>query len=141
MISGTIFPDFGGIEVSGTRLKSGDSPKDMCFVREKNLFPSGARVYEVLEIASAFHNNWDWDFAKDLLKTFQLNANKKMRQLSRGMESLVGNIVGLASRAPLTIYDEPVLGLDVLMRERFYRVLTRRIMPIVRAPFYCRRTS
>jgi ABC-2 type transport system ATP-binding protein len=59
MISGTIFPDFGIIEVSGTRLKSGDSPRDMCFVREKNLFPGGARVYEVLEIATAFHNNWD----------------------------------------------------------------------------------
>ena len=39
------------------------------------------------------------------------------------MESLVGNIIGLASRAPITVFDEPVLGLDVLMRERFYRVL------------------
>jgi ABC-2 type transport system ATP-binding protein len=39
------------------------------------------------------------------------------------MESLVGNIIGLASRAPLTIFDEPVLGLDVLMREKFYRIL------------------
>jgi ABC-2 type transport system ATP-binding protein len=39
------------------------------------------------------------------------------------MESIVGNIIGLASRARLTIYDEPVLGLDVLMRERFYSVL------------------
>ncbi|MEC0176793.1 hypothetical protein P4H83_18115 [Paenibacillus favisporus] len=78
---------------------------------------------ETLEIASAYYERWDWDLAKDLIKAFQLDPGKKMRQLSRGMESLIGNIVGLASRAQLTVYDEPMLGLDVLMREKFYRIL------------------
>lgn len=123
MLTGGTFPDSGRIEIAGERLKPGDSPKDTCYVREKNYFLGGARVIEVLEHASAFHPNWDWDFAHDLVKAFKLNPHKKIRQLSRGMESLVGNIIGLASRAPLTIYDEPVLGLDVLMREKFYNVL------------------
>ncbi|AWB44538.1 ABC transporter ATP-binding protein [Paenibacillus sp. CAA11] len=123
MLTGGIFPDDGLIEVAGSKLNPGDSPKDTCYVREKNLFFGGAKVGEILEIASAFHPGWDEALANDLIRTFRLNRNKKIRQLSRGMESLVGNIVGLASRAPLTIFDEPVLGLDVLMRERFYRVL------------------
>jgi ABC-2 type transport system ATP-binding protein len=29
----------------------------------------------------------------------------------------------LAAREPLTIFDEPVLGLDVLVREKFYKLL------------------
>ena len=123
MMTGGVFPDSGGIEISGRSLKPGDIPKDTCYIREKNFYFGGARVMEILQLASTFHPNWDWDFAHELIKTFKLNPNKKMRQLSRGMESLVGNIVGLASRAPLTIYDEPVLGLDVLMREKFYSVL------------------
>ena len=32
-------------------------------------------------------------------------------------------LIALASRAPLTILDEPAAGLDVVMRERFYRLL------------------
>ncbi|MGG4106551.1 ABC transporter ATP-binding protein [Paenibacillus lautus] len=123
MMTGGSFPDYGSIQVSGVTLKSGETPKGICYVKEKNLFFGGAKVIEVLRLASAFHENWDWDYAQSLLKTFKLNPDKKIRQLSRGMESLVGNIIGLASRAPITVFDEPVLGLDVLMRERFYRVL------------------
>ncbi|WP_433945524.1 ATP-binding cassette domain-containing protein [Paenibacillus sp. SN-8-1] len=123
MLTGGIFPSYGQIEIAGVQLKKGETPQDVCYVREKNLFFGGAKVIESLQLASAFHKNWDWDFAHELLNTFKLNPNKKIRQLSRGMESLVGNIIGLASRAPLTIYDEPVLGLDVLMREKFYRIL------------------
>ena len=32
-------------------------------------------------------------------------------------------LIGLASRAPVTILDEPAAGLDVVMRERFYQLL------------------
>ena len=43
-----------------------------------------------------------------------------MKALSRGMLSAAGIIVGLASRAPLTIFDEPYLGLDAVARSLFY---------------------
>lgn len=36
------------------------------------------------------------------------------------MFSAVGIIIGLASRAPLTIFDEPYLGLDAVARTTFY---------------------
>lgn len=123
MITGSVFPDSGVIEVAGKRVKGGEMPADTSYVREKNLFFGNAKVIEILQMAAVFHKHWDWDFALELVKKFKLNPNKKISKLSRGMESLVGNIIGLASRAPLTIFDEPVLGLDVLMREKFYRVL------------------
>jgi len=123
MITGGIFPDSGSIKVGDSILKSGDIPEDTCYVREKNLHFGGAKIIETLELASTFHPNWDWNYAHELLKVFKLNPDKKIRQLSKGMESLVGNTIGLASRSPLTIYDEPVSGLDVLMREKFYRLL------------------
>jgi len=123
MIAGGIFPDSGHISIAGLPLRRGDMPQNVCYVRVKTAFFGGAKVMEVLEYASAFHPNWDWKLAYELIRAFKLDPYRKIRQLSRGMESLVGNIVGLASRAPLTIYDEPVLGLDVLMREQFYRAL------------------
>ncbi|WP_172250123.1 ABC transporter ATP-binding protein [Saccharibacillus deserti] len=123
MITGGMFPDGGEVVVHGRPLHKGEVPTQVCYIREKNFYPNGARVRDVLQMASAFHPDWDSGLASRLLGTFKLNPRKKMRQLSRGMESMVGNIIGLASRAPLTIFDEPVLGLDVLMREKFYRTL------------------
>lgn len=123
MVTGGIFPDGGEVVVHGRTLRKGEVPPNTCYVREKNFYPNGARVRDVLHMASAFHPNWDKELAGRLLGTFKLNPSQKMRQLSRGMEAMVGNVIGLASRAPLTIFDEPVLGLDVLMREKFYRTL------------------
>ncbi|MEW9699554.1 ATP-binding cassette domain-containing protein [Paenibacillus sp. SI8] len=90
MITGGIFPSYGQIEIAGSRLQKGETPQDVCYIREKNLFFSGAKVMEILQLASVFHKYWDWSFAHELLRTFNLNPNKKIRQLSRGMESLVG---------------------------------------------------
>ena len=47
-----------------------------------------------------------------LIADFNLPLKKRMKKLSRGMLSAVGIVIGLASGAPLTIFDEPYLGLD-----------------------------
>lgn len=39
------------------------------------------------------------------------------------MESALGIIVGLASRAPITIFDEPYIGMDAAARQHFYHLL------------------
>lgn len=122
-IAGGLFADSGTIEAWGKKLRPGELPKGFCYVREKQTSFGGARIMEVLKYAAHFYPHWDWAFAHSLLDTFRLDPGKKIRQLSRGTESLIGNIIGLASRAPLTVYDEPVLGLDVLMREKFYKAL------------------
>jgi ABC-2 type transport system ATP-binding protein len=36
------------------------------------------------------------------------------------MNSAVGIAIGLASRAPVTLFDEPYLGLDAVARQLFY---------------------
>lgn len=45
------------------------------------------------------------------------------RKYSRGMKSLLFMIVALCSKAPLTILDEPTLGMDAPNREQFYKIL------------------
>src|SRR6201746_2103618 len=55
-----------------------------------------------------------------MLSDFRLPTNRRIKKLSRGQLSAVGVIVGLASRAPLTFFDEPYLGLDAVARQLFY---------------------
>ena len=53
--------------------------------------------------------NWSAELAGQLIDTFELNVKQKLESLSRGQASMVGAIIGLAARAPLTIFDETYL--------------------------------
>ena len=99
----------------------------LCFVRESQKYPDDFTVRNALDAAAMFFPNWDADLAQTLLEDFQLPRPRKHRikKLSRGQLSAVGVIIGLASRAELTFFDEPYLGLDAVARQLFYdRLLT-----------------
>lgn len=100
----------------------------LCFSRELNpMSGSGQnamKVKEYLKIAELFYPHWDKEMARSLVDEFELDVKKRISKLSKGMMSMVTIIVALASKADITILDEPVAGLDVLMRERFYQLLT-----------------
>ena len=99
----------------------------ICFSRELQATQFGGqnnlKVRDYLRSAAIFCPNWDQEYADRLLSEFQLETKKKICQLSKGQMSMVTILVALASRAPLTILDEPAAGLDVVMRERFYQLL------------------
>ncbi|WP_404660350.1 ATP-binding cassette domain-containing protein [Haloimpatiens myeolchijeotgali] len=78
---------------------------------------------EIFKTAACFFENWDDEFKNELVHKFELDVSKKYKALSKGMESMVGIIIGLVSRAPLTIFDETYLGLDAAARQLFYDIL------------------
>ncbi len=99
----------------------------LCFSRELNtlsvLGPNTIKVKEYLQMARTYYPNWDREMEKRLVEQFELNTKKKISKLSKGMLSMVTIIVALASKADITILDEPVAGLDVVARDDFYRLL------------------
>ena len=94
--------------------------RQLCFIRESQKYPESFRVIDVLKVAATLYPNWDQSLADVLLADFRLPLKRRMKKLSRGMLSSVGIIIGLASRAPLTIFDEPYIGLDAVARGLFY---------------------
>lgn len=99
----------------------------ICFSRElsSTIFSSQntLKVRHYLRTAAIYYPGWDQEYADRLMEEFKLEPKKKIHQLSKGQMSMVAIVIALASRAPLTILDEPVAGLDVVMRERFYQLL------------------
>ena len=80
-------------------------------------------VKEYLKNASYYYPNWDQKMADELIEKFELNTKQRINKMSKGMLSMVTIIVALASKADFTFLDEPVAGLDVVMREYFYHKL------------------
>ncbi|MFG6444534.1 ABC transporter ATP-binding protein [Microbacterium sp. P07] len=92
----------------------------ICFVRESQKYPDDAVPRHAFRTARLFFPHWDQDFADRLVEEFQLPMKKTIKKLSRGQLSAVGVIIGLASRAEITFFDEPYLGLDAVARQIFY---------------------
>ena len=103
------------------------SLEKLCFSRELTANAESGlaamKVKEYLRIASIYYPGWDKEMEKRLVELFQLNTRKKLAKLSKGMLSMVTIIVAICSKAPYTILDEPVAGLDVVAREQFYKLL------------------
>ncbi len=92
----------------------------MCFVREGQKYPDDARPSHAFATARLFFPNWNQELADRLIEEFQLPVRRRIKKLSRGQLSAVGVIIGLASRAEITFFDEPYLGLDAVARQIFY---------------------
>ena len=93
---------------------------DICFVREDQRYPEDALAKHAFKAAREAFENWDEDFAQRLIKEFRVPEKTTIKKMSRGQKSAVGVIIGLASRAPLTVFDEPYMGLDAVARQLFY---------------------
>jgi len=121
ILLGQRFADAGEVRLFGRRPYEDDATlQRVCLVRESQTYPDHFAVRHVLKAASMLYPFWDGDLADQLLKDFDLPPRRSMKKLSRGMLSAVGVVVGLASRAELTLFDEPYLGLDAYARQLFY---------------------
>lgn len=124
LISGQGFASGGTVRVFGQHPVENDRVLSrLCFVRENLPYPNNWRIGHVLQAGPYFHPSWDMELARRLVSDFDLPRRRQIRKFSRGMVSAVGIVVGLASRAPVTIFDEPYLGLDAAARHRFYDLL------------------
>ena len=83
-------------------------------------YPDDAKPLHAFRSARLFFPHWDEAFAHRLIADFQLPIDRRIKKLSRGQLSAVGVIIGLASRAEITFFDEPYLGLDAVARQIFY---------------------
>lgn len=121
MITAQLFPSQGEIRVFGEHPYENQKViRQVCFIKEGQKYPDIFTVKDVMGIAANVYPNWDAAYANKLIEVFRLPMKRLVKRLSRGMLSSVGIIVGLASRAPITIFDEPYLGLDAVARELFY---------------------
>ncbi|WP_129668176.1 ATP-binding cassette domain-containing protein [Phytoactinopolyspora endophytica] len=119
----------GKVLVGGAEpFENGAVTEQVCLIRESGIAVEGSTVKDLLDDAAAFRPRWDAQYAARLSEMFQLPRKKTVSKLSRGQQSALGITIGLASRAPLTIFDESYLGLDVPSRYMFYDELLRDYM-------------
>ncbi len=86
------------------------------YLSEEPDMPSWMTVKELLTYTAAFYPNWSNDYANELVSTFALDVNKRVRDLSKGQKARVGLVLAQAHKPDLLLLDEPSSGLDPNVR-------------------------
>jgi len=73
-------------------------------------------VAESLAFHAAFYPGWDHRWAAELLREFRLHAGQKVSRLSKGETAKLMLLLALCQRPDLLVLDEPMDGLDPVVR-------------------------
>ncbi|MEO7123813.1 MAG: ABC transporter ATP-binding protein [Lacisediminihabitans sp.] len=126
IMAGQDRPSEGQVSILGhAPFEHGATLSQIMYVRDNQRYPDDYKLHHVLRIAPDFAPNWNADVAAELVDGFRIPAETRLKKLSRGQLSSVAIVLGLASRASVTLLDEPYLGLDVTARALFHTMLLR----------------
>lgn len=124
MIAGHLLPSSGEILINDEAVfDNRGCLKEICLIKEGDNFHPDMRVKDVLGTYANVYENWNETLANELVNVYKLPLKGRVKTLSKGMVSSLGVIVGLASGAKITIFDEPYIGMDAAARQKFYAQL------------------
>ena len=124
IITTRYLPNEGEVNVLGERAFENEKVLgEICFMKDKTEAFRGKKVKDIFKLGKIFYDNWDEDFKEKLLKEFEINEKERYENLSKGKQSAVAIIIGLASRCKVTMLDEIYTGLDAVVRKKFYKIL------------------
>jgi len=106
------------------------------YLSENRDLPGWMRVDELLRYTAAFYPNWDAAYAEELRRQFGLEANAKIKTLSRGENAKAGLLIALAYRPELLLLDEPSSGLDPVVRRDILEAIIRTVADEGRTVFF-----
>lgn len=125
---GLIAPTSGSAQILGMDIirqkeailsRVGYMPSEASFYRNM-------RVKDVIRLSADLRRKDCSIESKDLCERLELDAHKKIRELSLGNRKKVSIVCALQHKPELCILDEPTSGLDPLMQREFYTILEER---------------
>ena len=97
--------------------------QDIGIVFDSIFYVDSWTVKDTEKAVSIFYNDWRHDIFNDMVKRFDLPQNKKVGELSRGMQMKLMLACAFSHNAKLLILDEPTSGLDPVTRDEFLEIL------------------
>lgn len=128
MLMNLIGPTKGDATVLGANSRA-LSPKELAqigYVSENQDMPGRMTVAAYIDYLRPFYPTWDRTLEADLLGMLRLPPDRRIKDLSHGMRLKMALACALPFRPKLLVLDEPLSGLDPLVRDEFMEGLMLR---------------
>jgi ABC-2 type transport system ATP-binding protein len=116
--------DEGLVYLDGELLnKRAEMGRRLCYITSKVSFPGHLMIKNIFKLMRAFYPKWDNAYAYELIAFFEIKAKEKFHKLTNNQKELLFGILGLASRANITIFANPLDDVDPKDRFDFFNFL------------------
>ncbi|WP_025026971.1 ABC transporter ATP-binding protein [Caldalkalibacillus mannanilyticus] len=123
MIAGLVHPSTGEIIVDGTRVRDRLINRKVVYLSEVDHLYPFYNVKETLEFANIVFPDFDVKKALEIQKMLNLDSYTKVKSLSKGNKARLKIILAMARKVPVVLLDEPLSGLDPLVREDIIKLI------------------
>ena len=124
LMTGVYRPDCGKITMEGLPIYENPKIKSrICSIPDEIFFFPSASLEEMRKYYRGLYPQFDDDLFKRLYEVFQLPAKSPMRRFSKGMQKQAAFQLSLCTRPDVLVLDEPVDGLDPVMRRQVWSLI------------------
>lgn len=116
IINDLLVPTEGKVYIKGEK-PGVNSKKTIAYLPERTYLDKEMKIIEVFHYFEEFYDNFNIEKAKKLLKDLDLDINKKISKMSKGMQEKLQLVLVMSRDADLYILDEPLGGVDPATRD------------------------
>ncbi len=122
-----VHPDAGEVSILGRdfRMHEIELKKEIGVMLGDMDFYTKKKVGVLAEVVSRFYPNWDQSVYEDYCGRFNIDQNKRICELSKGMKTKYTIAMALSHDARLLILDEPTSGLDPAARDDLLEIFQK----------------
>lgn len=124
LMMGILLPDQGDVRYEGESIYAHPEKKNhLVFLPENKLTLQNYSANQIARLYKMFYPHFDQSYLDRKIAQFNLPANRRIRQFSKGMKALFSLILAFATRADVILLDEPTDGLDAVIKRQWYELL------------------
>lgn len=124
LLTGVYRPDAGQITLEGEPIFENPKAKSrMCYIPDEIFFFPSASLEEMRKYYKGFYPHFNDELFERLHEVFQLPKKSHIRRFSKGMQKQAAFQLSICTRPDVLILDEPVDGLDPVMRRQVWSLI------------------
>ncbi len=120
--------DEGNILINRTTVY--DNPelkKRVLYIPDDLFFPATFTPRDMAKFYESMYPDFSWERFHELGQLFQLDEKKRIARFSKGMQKQVAFWVSMSANPDVIILDEPVDGLDPVMRKKVWGIILQEV--------------
>lgn len=128
ILAGVYREDAGEIRIEGEKVFENPEVKEKInFIPDQLYYYPNYTVENMADFYKKIYKNWDEAKYAELKEVFAIDPKRKIRTLSKGMQRQVAFWLALSVKPEVMILDEPLDGLDPVMRKKVKNLLIKEV--------------
>lgn len=124
IMTGIYRPNSGSVLIDGEPIYENQAVKSrMIYISDDLYFFPGYSIKDMATYYKGIYPNWSDERFNAMAQIFKIDIKSSVRRLSKGMQKQVAFWLGLSANPDIMILDEPVDGLDPVMRKNVWNLM------------------